>query len=282
MTNLDLGRQNSDSPQHRLLRSVHEVFARELSIALSAFLESEIGVRLESVKLASSSDFRQTLKAPSCLINLQLDPRPESAVLSLDCATVFSLLELLLGGKTGSGLAETRGLTEIEWSLLEEVVRVVVASLGESWKTFHAVEFRVQSLESDPEFLPASDPGLRLVQLGFALQLGEQAGSFQIGVPQAFFEPAAGPIENTSIEPAAEDVQRNFALLADAKVELEVMLNGTTIKFQELADLSAGQVVRFDYPLQKPLRALVNGEISIACQIVSAGSKRAFQVEELP
>ena len=203
-------------------------------------------------------------------------------MISLDCSTVFSLLELLLGGKSGSSPTETRSLTEIEWSLLEEVVRVMVTSLGECWKPYHAVEFKVQTLESDPDLLPLSDPSMRLLQLNFTLRLGEAAGGFQIGVPQTFFEVEGGATEKPGPEPAGQDIERNFALLGDANVELEVMLDGPTMKFQELANLSAGQVVQFDFPLQKPLLAVVNGAVSLPCHIVTAGRKRALQVEKLP
>jgi flagellar motor switch protein FliM len=273
-------RQDSGSPQQRLLRGVHETFARTLSASLSAFLQCEIEAGLETTSLLSAADFQSTLQVPACIISFQLDPLPEPAFLSFDCPAVFGLLELLLGGKLGSGATEARNLTELEWTLLEEVVRVLVGALGESWKMFHAIEFKVQSLESDPERLPMSDPALQLVKLTFSLRLGEQSGGFQIAVPQTFFETAAAPAEKLADEPAAEDLQRNLALLGEAKVDLEVLLEGPTMEFKDLAGLNAGQVVRFDYPLQKPLRALVNGATPLACQIVSVGRKRAFQVEE--
>jgi len=280
MTALNLGRQDSDSPQQRLLRGVHETFASTLAASLSAFLQSEIGASLDAIAFVSAADFQRALSTPACIVNLQLDPRPEHAILSLDCSTVFILLELLLGGRPAAGSPETRALTEIEWALLEEVVRVLVTSLGESWKAYHAVEFKVLSLESDPALLAVPDPTLQLVQLAFTLQVSEQIGSFQIGVPRAFFETTLNPAESLAFEPAVEDLQRNLALLAEANVELELVLDGPTMEFKELSSLSVGQVMRLDYPLQKPLRAMVNGATSIPCQIVSVGRKRAFQVQQ--
>ena len=60
-----------------------------------------------------------------------------------------------------------------------------------------------------------------------------------------------------------------------------MILDGPTMVFKEIANLAPGYVVQLDYPLQKPLRAVVNGTVSIPCQIVSAGRKRAFQVDEV-
>jgi flagellar motor switch protein FliM len=282
MDPISLGQQTSDDPQHRLLSGVHENFAQALSASLSAFLQCEIGVSLETASFVSAADFQRTLPAPSSLISFQLVPLAERAILALDCATVFSFLELLLGGSLDSAPAQQRKLTEIEWTLLEEVVRVIVAALGEAWKTFHAVEFKVLALENDPQLLPVPDPARPLVQLSFALALGEQTGGFQVAVPQTFFKVAPGEEETPAAQRGAESAQRNLELLGEAMVDLEVILDGPAMELRELAALQTGQVVLFDYPLQKPLRAMVNETVPIACQIVSAGRKRAFQVESLP
>jgi flagellar motor switch protein FliM len=271
---------DSESPQQRQLRGVHETFATTLAGSLSSFLQAEIGISLDAVSITSAGDFRKTLEAPACLISFQLEPRPEWSVLSFNPAAVFGLLELLLGGQSGSAPAEARALTEIEWSLLEEVVRVLASALGESWKTFHTVEFKVQALDSDPATLATSDAAQRIVHLAFRLQIGEQSGTFEIAVPQTFFD-AVEPAEAPVVEQPIAGVQRNLALLGEARVELEVILDGPTMVFEEIANLAVGHVVRFDYPLQKPLRAVVNGTVSIPCQIVSAGRKRAFHVDNV-
>jgi flagellar motor switch protein FliM len=77
-------------------------------------------------------------------------------------------------------------------------------------------------------------------------------------------------------------LKRNLGLLENAQVELEVRLQGPTLAVNEILDLQAGQVITFDYSLQKSLHGLVNGDVAIMGHIVSAGRKRAFQVEELP
>ena len=191
------------------------------------------------------------------------------------------MLELLLGGQSGPAPAESRSLTEIEWSLLEEVVRVLAAALGESWKTFHAVEFKVQALDSDPAIPRAFR--LRLCAssaLAFRLQFGEQSGTFEIAAPQTFFDAAETPQNPGRGTPDCRHRAKSGAA-GESRVELEVILDGPTMVFKEIANLAPGHVVQLDYPLQKPLRAVVNGTVSIPCQIVSAGRKRAFQVEEV-
>jgi len=281
-----LGRPDSSSPRYRMLHGIHETFARSLGTSLSTFLQAEIQADLARLALVSASEFQKTLRAPACLVRMRLVPREECIVLQLSPPAVFGLLEMLLGGSGGgSGEPENRALTEIEWSLLEEVVSVLVRALGESWRVFHEVEFKVESLENDPAMLPALDAAQPVVWIQLSVQFAGQTGEIGIVVPQEFFDsaaPAAPAKTAPQIAAPEEDVQRNLSLLEDASVDLEVTLAGPTMEFRELMALKAGQVVRFNYPLRKPLQALLNGSLVITGHVVSAGRKRAFQVEQLP
>ncbi len=204
--------------------------------------------------------------------------------LYLDSATVLTLLEIFLGGG-GQPSPEPRELTEIEWSLLEEISRVMMRCLGESWQVIKPVEFVVESLNSDPSLTPCPEPGLSVLRIAFDLELGEQTGHFEMAVPRSFFEsaaPAAESPELTGETPSPLDRERNARLLEDAEVELEVLLEGTHLSFGDLRALRQGQVVRFDHGLDQPLRGVVNGDLTVIGHVLSAGNKRAFQVEERP
>jgi flagellar motor switch protein FliM len=282
---LQLGRQDPASPQLKLVRSVHEAFARELSNNLSTYLQTEMVAKLGEIGFLDASEFRKALASPSCLITFKLVPRQEGMILSFDSSTALGLLELLLGGTGSASPVAARELTEIEWSLLEEVVRVVVRVLGEAWQPIAAVEFEVGSLGSDPAALPPVDPALELVRVQFLLEWGPQIGSFELAVPRAFFGAATespAPQEAPVAEPDQADFKRNLDLLENALVELEVRLQGPTLAVTEILDLKAGQVITFDYSLDRSLHGLVNGDVAVMGHVVSAGRKRAFQVEQLP
>jgi len=286
---VELGRQDVAGPQAKLLRSVHETFARELSDSLSTFLQSDIAVSLGEIGFLNAADYRDSLASPACLITLKLFPRQERMILHFEPPTVLGLLELLLGGAGTAPPVASRALTEIEWSLLEELVRVLVRALGEAWRSMVAVEFEVESLGSDPASLPCPAPSATMLRIEFALQWGEQTGTFELAVPRALFEPAESPADGQEARAGVKgdftqnaDLERNIAALEDAKVELEVRLHGPTLAFTEILDLKPGQVITFDYSLQKSLHGMVNGDLAILGHIVSAGQKRAFRVEQVP
>jgi flagellar motor switch protein FliM len=279
---LDLSQQETSNAHFRMLQSIHEGFARSLSDVLSAFLQSEIQAKLLGTRLTTAGEFRDGVPNPSCLIVLRLHPGSETMMLYLESETVLTLLDVLLGG-TGMPPSAPRELTEIEWSLLEEISRVMLRSLGESWQIVKTVEFVVESMGSDPALVACPEPARPVLRVSFEMQIAEQLGHFEIAVPTSFFPPpAAADIPPEIAEDAASqvDIERNVRLLEDAEVELEVCLEGPRLSFGDFLALQPGQVVKFDHALHAPVRAVVNRDPSLPGHILGAGRKRAFQVGE--
>ncbi len=282
-TPLSIGRMDTSSRQAKLMTSVNETFMRSLEGALSAGLNAEVKMTSKDIGMTTPSNFRRELRAPTCLIVFKLQPRTEKMVMHIESASVLLLLEMLLGGKIESK-PDGRELTDIEWNLLEELIRVIVRALGEAWTAYHAVEFEVESLGCDPTFLNLPESAQPFTRLSYLIDLGEQSGEFEIALPQTFFEieTPAEPSREVSLVAAGPDLERNVELLGDARVSLDVTLQGPTMVFGELMQLKPGQVVTFDYPIHKALNATVNGAAPMTGHIVGAKQKRAFQIERTP
>ena len=279
---LDLSHQETSTPHFRMLQSIHEAFARSLSNALSTFLQSEIQANLADIRFTTAGDFRKAVPNPSCLIVLRLHPGSETMTLYLESPTALTLLDLLLGG-SGMPASAPRELTEIEWSLLEEISRAILRSLGESWQIVKSVEFVVESMGSDAGLIACAEPTRSDLRLTFEMQIAGQPGHFEIAVPSSFFAPATTahvPQEIAKDVASNIDVERNARLLEDAEVELEVRLEGPRLTFRDFLALQQGQVVKLDHALHAPVRAVVNGDPSLTGHILGAGRKRAFQVGE--
>jgi flagellar motor switch protein FliM len=266
-----------------MLKGIHESYAQNLGTALSTFLRMDVQAELREINTEKASSFIASLPAPSCLMMFRLHPLADRMFVFMNCGTVFPLLELLLGGRseTLTPVAE-RHLTEVEWSLLEEIVKVMVRQLGEAWQFFAAVEFEVDSLVSEPGLMPAVEVAHPLVRLTFDFKIGATSGVLELAVPESFFDAAALKMGDASEPADSSDEEQRMARLEQANVELEVLLEGPTVAFRELMALEIDHVVRFDYPLDRPLRGLLNGDLALEGQIVNTGTKPAFRVTTLP
>ena len=166
---------------------------------------------------------------------------------------------------------------------LQRISRAILRCLGESWQIIKSIEFVVESMGSDPDLMACPEPAQSNLQLSFEIQFAGQLGHFEIAVPSAFFAPAmTSQAEQPSAEDSASkvDIERNARLLEDAKVELEVRLEGPRLSFRDFLALQQGQVVKLEHALNAPVLAVVNGDPALTGHILGAGRKRAFQVEE--
>src|ERR1700736_6777018 len=105
--------------QLRSIHLLHETFARSLASSLSAYLRAYVIVNLVSVEQLSFMEFSQCLPSPSCLVSLDMKPFEGAAVLEINPALIFPIIEMLLGGSARSLLKVNREITEIEQSVLD-------------------------------------------------------------------------------------------------------------------------------------------------------------------
>src|SRR6202163_703573 len=115
--------------QLRAIHQLHENFARTLASSLSAYLRAYVAVNLISVEQLSFMEFTQCLPSPTCLVALDMKPFEGAAVLELNPALVFPIIEMLLGGNAKLPLKVNREITEIEQSVLDGLFRITLNDL---------------------------------------------------------------------------------------------------------------------------------------------------------
>jgi flagellar motor switch protein FliM len=273
------GALGSGKEQFRVVRGMHQAYARALATTLSAFLGTDIQAELVQVATVKAGSFVASLSSPSCLMMFRLRPLPDQMFLHMDCATVFPLLELLLGGKSDTLSDVTqRHLTEVEWSLLEEIVKVMVRPLGEAWKSVASVEFEVDSLVSEPGLLPVISGAHSFLHLTFELGVGKGVGKLQIVVPESFFD----AVEFAGERPDRATGEPGLSHLQNAMVDMEVLLEGPCVALRDLMALQVNWVLQLDHALDRPLRAVLNDQLALEGRIVSVGRKRGFCITALP
>ena len=82
-------------------------------------------------------------------------------------------------------------------------------------------------------------------------------------------------------ESTEQEQGRVLRVMKVAEVAVDGRLDGPTLKFEDLMELAAGDVVTFDFPLDKPVHLMVNRCMKYRGHIVTTGRKRAFEIEQL-
>src|SRR5271165_1325488 len=129
--------------QLRAIHNLHETFARNLGASLSAYLRVYLTASIQSVKQLSYHEFSSGFASPTCLLSLGLQPYEGNAVMELNPAVIFPMIELLLGGGGRQPVTLAREITEIELKLLQSLFRIILQDLQGAWRTVANLEFAV-------------------------------------------------------------------------------------------------------------------------------------------
>ncbi len=229
-------------------------------------------------------EFAQVLPSPTSMVSLSMKPYDGNALLELNPSLVFPILEMLLGGSGQGTLKPEREITEIEQSILDGLLRIILNDLRTAWQAVASMEFAIESHETEPQLLQILAPNEAVVAISMEIRIGEMSGIMNLGIPSITVKMLRQKFDQQwSVRKtrASEDEHlRTLRILQPALVRAESSLQGPTLSVASLLALKEGDVLAFDYPLEQPLDFTLNGSLKYRGEIVMSGRKRAFQVLE--
>jgi flagellar motor switch protein FliM len=256
-----------------------------LASSLSAYLRAYVAVNLVSVEQLSFMEFSQCLPSPSCLVSLDMKPFEGAAVLEINPALVFPIIEMLLGGSARSLLKVSREITEIEQSVLDGLFRITLNDLKLAWHAVTPMEFTIQAHETEPQLLRILAPNEAVVAVSMEVHIGDNAGMMNIGIPSIVVKMLRHKFDQQwsvrKSQSTEQEQARILRLIRPSHMHLDGRLEGPTMTVQDLMDLKEDDVLTFDYPVGRQVNLNLNRKLKYRGHIVTTGRKRAFQIEEL-
>jgi flagellar motor switch protein FliM len=270
--------------QLRAIHQLHDNFVRNLVSSLSAYLRSYLIVNLVSVEQLSYSEFLECLPSPTCIASLGLKPYDGNAVLELNSSLIFPILEILLGGDGKLQFSSQREITEIEQVLLDGLFRLILRDLREAWKFVTQIDFSIENVETEPQFLQILAPTEAVVAVAIEIRIGDSIGMMNIAMPSIIikmmrqkFDQQWSLRKSASTDP---EQTRVLNLIRTSNLESEVLLAGPQLLLRDLMNLEEGDILSFEYPASRPLNMILNGETKYRGEMVNVGRRAAFRVLE--
>jgi flagellar motor switch protein FliM len=271
--------------QLRAIHLMHDFLARNLASSMGAYLRAYVTVSLVSVEQLSFGEFLQYLPTPTCISNISLTPTEGNAVLDLNPSLVFPMLDILLGGSGAASQQDTRELTEIEISILEGVIRLVLHDLTEAWAPVGDIRFAIEATETQPQLMQILSPNEAIVAIGFEITMGDARGMMNFGIPSILVKMMGQGFEQQwSIRRRASsetEQARMRHLVKRLPMDLEARIKGTHMRVRDLLKLDEGDVVSLEVPVRRPAQINVNGVRKFEGEIVIAGNQRGLVVDRL-
>ena len=272
--------------QIRTVSIMHETFARLTTTSLSAQLRSLVHVHVASVDQLTYEEFIRSIPTPTTLAVINMDPLKGNAVLEIDPAITFSMIDRLFGG-TGQGAKVSRDLTDIEQSVMEGIIVRILANMREAWTQVIDLRPRLGQIETNPQFAQIVPPSEMVVLVTLETKVGEEEGMMNFCIPYITIEPI---ISKLSSQFWFSSVRRSSTTqylgvlkekLSDVDMDVVAEIGTINMPIRDVLALRVGDVVRLStVRVGDPLSLSVGNKKKFYCQPGVVGKKMAVQIIE--
>jgi len=286
ITLYDFKRPNRVSKEQlRAFRGIHDKLARSLSSQISAIMRSIVEIQLHSVDQMTYGEFLMSLPNPTSFNVFSMKPLEGNMVLEINPSIAFPMLDRLLGGK-GEPFETSREFSDIELSLFETILRVMMGTLKESWGPVSEIYPSVESKESSPNVVQIVAQNEIVVMVVMEIIIGHSSGMMNLCYPVIALEPLLPKLASRDLmlNETSSKKSRNKelkVLLGGANVGVESYLGETELSLKEILDLSAGEIIRLNASADDTVTVSVDGKNRFKGNIGLRRFRKSVRVSEL-
>jgi len=270
--------------QIRTVQMMHETFARLTTTSLSAQLRSLVHVQVASVDQLTYEEFIRSIPTPTTLAVINMDPLKGNAILEIDPAITFSMIDRLFGG-TGQGTKVQRDLTDIEQSVMEGIIVRILANMRESWTQVIDLRPRLGQIETNPQFAQIVPPNEMVVLVTLETKVSDEEGMMNFCIPYLTIEPI---ISKLSTQFWFSSVRRNSTTqylgvlkekLSSVDMDVVAEIGSINLPIRDVLALRAGDIIRLsNVRVDDPLTLSVGNQKKFYCQPGVIGKRMAVQI----
>ena len=271
----DFKRPDKFSKDHiRTLQMMHETFARLTTTALSAQLRALVSVHVLSVDQLTYEEFIRSIHTTTTLAIVNMDPLKGSAVLEIDPAITYTIIDKLFGGMGETTNTKiSRELTDIELSVMEGVIVRILGNLREAWSNVIDLRPRLGNIETNPQFAQIVPPNDMVVLISLDTKVGDNQGMTNLCIPYISIEPIISKLSAqymySSIRKGATDENLSIIQNRLENVTLPIIaeIGEAQITVQEVLNLRLNDVIKLpDTKLGDDMRVTIGGRKKYKCR----------------
>ncbi len=270
--------------QLRSIRNLHDKFARNFSSNLSSFLRTITDISLVSVDQMTYGEFLMSLPDPTSFNIISLIPLQGNAVLEINPSLVYPIVDKLLGG-AGLPLFQVRELTQLEMTIMDGIISLILKDLEDVWKqVVPNIRFKKELSENSPHVIQIVAQNEVVVLIVFEVKFGEATGMMNLCLPALVLEPILGKISSQDWLIGAKKGRsgeyeiRILELLESIHVDMSVELGETVLTMAEILDLQVGDTILLNKKNTQPVSLFVGNRKKFYGSIGVLGVKRAIKI----
>jgi flagellar motor switch protein FliM len=265
--------------QLRAISMLNDLFARNLTHNLAAWLRTRFQVNLVSAEQIPFNEFLLRIPEISYAASVRLEPLGALSVLQLDLALAPPVIDLLLGGEGRDG--PLRELTDIEEAILGSVVEIICRELTAAWQPV-GLSFNFERRQMQTQVARIMSVTEKTLCLSFEIRMPHSSGLLNLAFPAV--------VANTILRRLTSDWGRRRHHSDETRVRMETVARrirfGSTLQLptvrlaaSTIENLEPGTVLRLDIPANALPEWRVGGQMLTQAQAVRQGAHRAARIE---
>ncbi|MFO7781019.1 MAG: flagellar motor switch protein FliM [Spirochaetia bacterium] len=270
--------------QIRTVSIMHETFARLTTTSLSAQLRSIVTVHVASVDQLTYEEFIRSIPSPATLAVINMDPLKGSAIFEIDPAITFSVIDRLFGGP-GDEAKLDRELTDIETSVMENIIVRILGNMREAWSQVIDLRPRLGQIETTPQFAQIVPPTEMVVLVTLETKVGEVEGMMNFCIPYLTIEPIISKLSAqywySSVRRGATTENLNILRerLSSTELTMVAEIGAMDLTVRDVLSLQVGDVVRLQNTRVNDAMVLkIGNRRKFLCKPGQIGNKLAVQI----
>jgi len=260
--------------QMKAISLLNDIFARNLTHNLSAWLRTSVSVNLVSAEQMPFSEFLLRVPELSYVCSVRLEPLRAVSVLQMELAPAPPIIDLLLGGEGQQG--NLRELTDIEESILSSVVEVICRELSSAWQPV-GLSFHFERRQMNTQIARLMPVSEKTLCLSFEIRMPTSSGLMNLAFPavvsNAVLRRLVGDWTRQRRH-AADTRERMRERVGKAVVGAALQLPPTQVAASEIEALAVGKVLRLPLKANHPAELRVAGIPLFQASPVSHGEHR--------
>jgi flagellar motor switch protein FliM len=264
--------------QLRAISMLNDLFARNLTHNLAAWLRTRFQVNLVSAEQIQFNEFVLRIPEISYVASVRLEPLGALSVLQLDLALAPPIIDLLLGGEGREGAF--REITDIEEAIVASLVEIVCRELTIAWQPV-GLSFNFERRQMQTQVARIMSVNEKTLCLSFEIRMPHSSGLLNLAFPAV--------VANTILRRLTSDRVGRRRHSAEIRTRMEAMaqrirfggslqLPAVRLKASALQNLEVGSILRLDVAANTLPIWQVGGQPLSQAQAIRQGPHRAARL----
>lgn len=251
-----------------MLDIVFDRLIRMMSTSLRNFTQDNVDVSLDSIESMRFGEYIDALTLPTLLGVFKAEEWDNYGLISIDSALVYSIVDVLLGGRRGTAAVriEGRPYTTIELNLVKDMLNIILSDLSVAFDPVTSVNFTYDRMETNPRFATISRLSNAVIVARLRVDMEDRGGKIDLMFPYATLEPIRDLLLQMFMgERYGRDmIWENHLVerLWCTDIDTKVILKEKEVSLADIAKWEKGSFLPLDMSPHDPIR-LICGDVEL-------------------